>query len=119
MGGVSRRALCAAVAEWLEPRTLLAGTAIPWGAVNDILVDNAHNILFGSSSTGELKRYDLAARTILPSWPVGGNLDGMDITPDGSALYISDRTSGGTVFYRKVDITTGAVTLIPPDGSGE
>src|SRR2546426_2474870 len=102
------------VMEWLGHRKLLATTVISLPAPpRDIVLDNTRNILYASESNGTVARYDVATRSLLPAWAVGGSLNGLDIKSDDSAIYIADGTTvGNQGFFRKVNLTTGAVSSI-------
>lgn len=77
----------------------------------DLIVDPLRNILYLPTSTGKVERYDIATHRLLSPWQVGNSLNGGDITPDSSALYIAENQQGATQgFVRKVNLATGAVT---------
>jgi DNA-binding beta-propeller fold protein YncE len=109
-GGATKGRICAAVAELLEERRLLATVAIPTGASRDLLVDNTHNVLYATTNAG-LQRYDITTGTLLapvvlhsgPSLPYG-----LDITPDDSTIYVADAAD----WLYKVRLSDGAVTQI-------
>src|SRR5882724_7587067 len=100
--------------EWLEQRKLLATTVISLPAApRDIVFDNTRNILYASESNGTIARYNIATHSLLPAWTVGGSLNGLDIKPDDSAIYVADGTTvGNQGFFRKVNLSTGTVSSI-------
>src|SRR5688500_14939223 len=110
-----RAILAAAVIEPLEGRRLLATTIVPLpSAPRDIVFDSSRNILYATTSAGTVARYNVATKTLLPAWTLGGSLNGLDITPDHSAIYVADGTVVGTQgFFKKVVLGTGAVSSIP------
>src|SRR5438132_8781034 len=110
----NRAQLAGAVIEWLERRRLLATTVITLPAApRDVVFDKTHNILYATASNGTLARYDVASKTLLSAWTVGGAPNGLDITSNDSAIYIADGTTVGTQgFFKKVNLATGAVSSI-------
>jgi hypothetical protein len=94
-------------------------TLIPVSDRRDLIVDGGRNQLYLTTSSGTVERYDMTTGTLLTPWKVGNSLNGGDITPDGSALYIAENQQGATQgIVRKVNLTTGAVTnLTTPDAS--
>ena len=65
------------------------------------------------SSDGILVGLDATTDSFLSAWTVGGDLGGIDITPDGSTLIVADRTfdlgtAKGNVV--KIEISTGSIT---------
>ena len=86
------------------------------GAFRELGVDTARHIVYASTSTGTIERYDYVAQTVLPSFKVGNSLNGMDITADGNFAYVAEGVRGATqALVRKVNLTTGAVTNIGYD----
>jgi hypothetical protein len=81
---------------------LLTGTIGPIGAATgpvdfipspnrvDMVSDNAQNILYISSTDGNLLRYNLTSKSFLNPINLGGYLYGMDISPDGNNIVITD-----------------------------
>ena len=56
-------------------------------------------------------RYNVATNQQLPSWSLGGNLLGIDLSPDGKTLAIADSSETGTNnWIHQVDVTTGVDT---------
>src|SRR6185369_6981592 len=107
----ARRKLVLAVAEILESRVLLANTLIPLTGAKDVVFDDTRNILYITTASGKVERLDVANRSLLSPWIVGSTLNGADITPDGSALYVADGTTSATQgFIRRVDLNTGNVS---------
>lgn len=80
----------------------------------DMVFDTQREILYISTSDGNIERYDLKSKMILSPFNVGTYLRGMDITPDFNTIYVTEsQTNGGQGFLHKVDPDTGATTDIP------
>src|SRR5262249_1364204 len=72
------------------------------------------NLLYITTSAGRVERYDVAAQTLLAPWTVGTALNGADITPDASALYVAENQAGGTQgVVHKGNLAAGTVTDMP------
>jgi hypothetical protein len=67
------------------------GVFIPAPNRTDIVHDPIRNLLYITSG-GEVQKYDLKSRRFLASFQLGGNLKGMDLSPDGSTLAVADYT---------------------------
>ncbi len=82
--------------------------------------DVERQLLYISTSDGDVERYNVATQTLLtPFSSVGNILKGSDITPDNQYLYAADFQVGASQgFIRKVDLDTGAVSNIAYDRSG-
>lgn len=66
-------------------------TLIKADSAADILYDDAHDLLYVTNGT-EVMRYQVGAATFLKSIKLGGELMGMDLSPDGSTLAVADYT---------------------------
>ncbi len=98
--------------ELLEDRTV-PSTLIPVTNHRDLVYDPVRGQLDITTSAGSVQRYDVASQTLLAPLAVGTSLNGADITPDGSSLYVTEgqtNTSTGQGLVHKVDLTSGAVT---------
>lgn len=82
--------------------------------VSDQIFNPNDDILYITTTDGDIQRYDTATGTLLtPLSNVGTELTSIDITPDGATLYAGDAVvSSGTGFIRKVDVATGNVTSL-------
>jgi hypothetical protein len=81
-------------------------------------VFSSSGILYISTSGGDIDRYDTNTGKFLTPFTVGGNLLGMDLSPDGSTLAVADTTRTGIDL---VSTSTGAVTPVnftPAFGEG-
>ncbi len=106
--------------ERLEDR-LTPSTLIPVTDRHDLIFDPGRNLLYITTASGLVQRWDVASQQLLPAWNVGADLEGGDITPDGSTLYVTDAVSvtGHLGVLHKVNLSTGAVTDVtyPLDSS--
>ncbi|MEP0869441.1 hypothetical protein NDA01_06480 [Trichocoleus desertorum AS-A10] len=84
---------------------------IPIANHRDLIFDPKRALLYITTDDGDLERYDIATRTLFTPIDVGNSLNGGDITPDSSFLYIAEGLRGATQgFVRKVNLVTGAIT---------
>ena len=93
---------------------LAQGTLIPIPNRRDHVYDHERDILYVSTGTGLIERYDVPNEQLLPPIAVGGSTLGIDITPDARFLYIADQTIYGDNLgrIRKLDLDTGDVAVI-------
>jgi DNA-binding beta-propeller fold protein YncE len=99
--------------ERLEDR-VTPSTLIPVPSRHDLVYDGVRGLLYLTTSTGALVRYDVQAHQLLSPFAVGTNLNGADITPDGQYLYITESQQGATQgFVHKVNLDDGTVTKNP------
>ncbi len=75
--------------------------------------DASREMLFISMSDGTVARYHLPSATLQTPIQVGQVLNGLDLAPDGAALYVTEDTPGNAsaVLY-KVDLDTEVVSSI-------
>lgn len=79
----------------------------------DLVWDPHRNMLYITTASGELERFDAASRVLLEPWPIGDSLLGADITPDGRYLFVAeDMNSNEHPRVLKVNLDTGGVTTI-------
>lgn len=89
---------------------------IPVPDRRDHVFDPSRQLLYITTTSGNVERYDVNAQTLLSSYSAGTSLTGVDITPDNAYLYVGDEEVSETQgFIRKVNLTSGAVTSIPYD----
>jgi hypothetical protein len=73
--------------------------------------DNTNNILYISTSTGVVERYNPATNTFLSPLNVGTDISSIDITPGGGYLLAADTATNndmGTI--ERVNLSTNAIT---------
>src|SRR6185436_14136255 len=63
--------------------------------------------IYSADRDGHLRVYNALTGQLINDWLVGQNLAGIDISPNGSFLVITDRNVAAAY---KVDTATGAVT---------
>jgi hypothetical protein len=100
---------CSAVSRWFRGKVARVFTArrvvllveqlgerivpsklIPVANHRDLVHDATRDQLDITTSAGKVKRFDLASQSLLASLTVGTSLNGADITPDGSTLYVTE-----------------------------
>ncbi|HTS18944.1 MAG TPA: hypothetical protein VMP11_15330 [Verrucomicrobiae bacterium] len=78
------------------------------GVPADIVPDSARGLLY-MTVTNQVQRYDLINGVYLAPLTVGGNLRGIDISPDNNTLVVADSTfSGSSNWVYVVDLPSGA-----------
>src|SRR5713226_6547442 len=100
------------VLEQLEDR-VTPSVLIPVSNRRDLVFDPTRNLLDITTASGQVQRYDVANQTLLSPWSVGTSLNGADITPDGSTLYVAEnQTSGSQGVLHEVNLSIGSVTNV-------
>jgi hypothetical protein len=89
-----------------------ASVLIPISARKDHVFDNAHNLLYISTSDGSIQRYDIATNSLLSPFEVDPGqfrpLAGIDVTRDGKFIYVADTHDTATQFvFHKFNTETG------------
>ncbi|MFN0018150.1 MAG: Ig-like domain-containing protein [Pirellulaceae bacterium] len=88
-------------------------------SVVDHVFDQTRGIEYVSTNDGQILRLDLRSMTFLTPLKVGIQLGGIDVTPDGSAIYVAEQQPGTTQsVIRKVDPDSGEVTNLTFDRVG-
>lgn len=83
------------------------GYFIPAKDRADMVPDTKSNILY-ISAAGSVLRYRLTTKQFLPPLALGGDLRGMDISPDNKTLAVADAAGGnGQILIHLVDLSTG------------
>ncbi|HEX8351514.1 MAG TPA: Ig-like domain-containing protein, partial [Pyrinomonadaceae bacterium] len=91
-----------------QHRAEAAGTLIPAPGRVDMVHDSARDTLYVTSGASVL-RYQLGTNSFLPPFNLGGNLAGLDLSPDGDTLVVADRTrDASNIWVHVVDLRTGA-----------
>ncbi len=92
---------------------------IPIPERRDHIYDPVRDVLYISTTAGNIERWDVASGAALPAIDMGGDLRGIDITDDGNALYVADLTVFlGNASVRKLDLNSLSVSnlVFPVDG---
>ncbi|MGI8978357.1 MAG: dockerin type I domain-containing protein [Pirellulaceae bacterium] len=85
----------------------------------DHVFDPTRGLHYISTNDGQILRLDVRTMEFLPPFDVGIQLGGIDITADGSAIYVAEQEPGTTQsIIRKVDPESGAVTNLTFDRVG-
>ena len=96
--------------EGLERRTLFSSTLVPLPDAVVAVYDPARSLLYVATEGGKLERYDAAAGQLIEPLDLGFPPAAMDIAPNGSALFLTERTdTGGAGAIHRVDLANGAV----------
>src|SRR5258708_31659080 len=99
--------------EQLEDR-LVPSTLIPVTNHRDLVFDPTRRLLYITAGDGTVQQYSVQGHTLLGPLNVGVSLNGADISPDDSALYVSDsQTSAGQGLLHKANLANGAATNLP------
>lgn len=83
----------------------------------DMVQDAERNLLYISTTGGDVLRYDLASKSLLSPFEFSGQPAGIDISPDQDKLAVADTALGGVHI---VDLATGTTQdyLFPQGLSG-
>lgn len=89
-------------------------TLIPVATRRTHVFDASRSLLYITTSTGKVERYNVATQSLLAPFHVSATgLGGCDLTPDAKHLYVCDTVPTSTQgFIRKVDLDTGGVTTL-------
>lgn len=72
----------------------------------DMVFDQPRGVLYITSG-GDVLRYQLATTSFLPPFSLGGNLKGIDLSPEGKYLVVADASSTTTnVWVHVIDLVT-------------
>lgn len=82
------------------------GFFIPASSRVDMVYDDNRHLVYITNGNS-LLRYDLSTASFLSPIQLGGNLSGIDISPDGNTLAVADRSG---VWIHLVDLQTGSYT---------
>lgn len=106
-GAVTLIAAIMVIVCFLPQSVLAAGTFIDAPARIDMVYDDSRDVLYISSNDSVL-RYHIASKSFLSPFVLGGNLKGLDISPDGQTLAVADQSFNATdVWIYLVDLQTG------------
>ena len=102
-------ALSAVLLTGLPPAALAIGPLIDAPGRVDMVYDDARDILYITSGESVL-RYQVNSNSFLPPFELGGNLKGIDLSPDGNTLIVADQTySASEVWVHVVEPDTGLI----------
>jgi DNA-binding beta-propeller fold protein YncE len=80
----------------------------------DHVFDPVNRILYITTAT-TVQRWDAATGTLLAPWTLGGELGGIDVTPDGATILVADRTFNTATdrgLIQRINASDGAVTTL-------
>jgi hypothetical protein len=94
---------------------------IPIPDRKDHVFDPVYQILYITTQSGTVERYDVTTKEFLSPWAIGGTLGGVDVTPNGDTVLVCDRSYDTTTdvgYIHRVDALSGIVTTLefPLDG---
>jgi hypothetical protein len=104
----------AAVAACLFSCQALASTWLIPGADRVDMVHDARRDIVYVSAGPEIRRYHLPSQSYLDPVVLGGNLSGIDLSPDGETLAVADRSGSATnVWIHLVELESLSATVVP------
>jgi hypothetical protein len=90
------------------------GFLIPDTTRRYMVFDFAGHNLYISTSTGLIRAFNLASRSFVRSYNLGGSVNGIDIARDDSFILAAQNTVGPAQgVFQRVNLATGAITNIP------
>jgi hypothetical protein len=93
----------------LEAR-LAPSILIPVTTHRDLVFDPSRELLYITTSSGTIERYDVVNQKLLSDFSVGTSLYGADITPDDNFLYVAENQTTATQgTFHKVNLANGTV----------
>jgi DNA-binding beta-propeller fold protein YncE len=81
----------------------------------DHVFDPVNRILYITTTSGTVERWHADTSTLLTPWTVGGELGGIDVTPDGATVLVADRTFDTTTdrgLIHRINAASGTVTTL-------
>ena len=73
-----------------------------------MVYDTQRQVLYITTSDGDVLRYSMATQSFLTPFDLGGSLCGIDISPDGNTLAVADQDeTASNNWIDVVDLTTG------------
>jgi hypothetical protein len=96
----------------IMPCSAVAQVLIPVTDRRDHVFDNTRSVLYVSTASGDVERYDVASNTLLTPFTVAGtSFNGIDISRDNQFVFVADATQAATQgVFRKFNTDTGART---------
>lgn len=87
-----------------------SGTFVPATQRVDMVHDAARGVLYITNG-GSVLRYHLGTKSFLSPFVLGGNLGGIDLSPDGNLLAVADATrTENQIWIHLVNLQTGTST---------
>lgn len=120
----------APIAPWALPQVIgTGGNAAPrtprsvFFALNgrvDMAHDSKRNLLYVSTSSGEVVRWNMETHAEDGRWTLGGNLGGLDISPDEDTLVVADRMARAVTAPRiyRINLIDESIDTIELPDSG-
>jgi YVTN family beta-propeller protein len=72
--------------------------SVPHSRVNHLALNAAGTLLYASSfTTGSISEIDLATKTVVRIFIVGGEPQGIALSPEGTELFVADESSNGHI----------------------
>lgn len=91
------------------PAALATGTFVDAPGRVDMVYDDARGILYITSG-GSVLRYHVGSNSFLDPFALGGNLKGIDLSPDGNTLVVADQSySASEVWVHVAELDTGLI----------
>jgi hypothetical protein len=90
-------------------------TFIPIPGRKDHVFDPVNQILYTTTHSGTVDRYDVITGNFLSPWTIGGTLGGIDVTPNGDTVLVADQsfdTITDVGYIHRVDVHSGIVTTL-------
>lgn len=83
---------------------------VPNSRANHLTLSPAGTLLYASSfTTGTISEIDLASKSVVRTFVVGGEPQGIAVSPDGTQLYVADESGAGDIeVYDLADATLAA-----------
>lgn len=91
-------------------------TLLPITGGHDLVIDSLRNLLYVTTESGKVQRYDIATDSLLAPWTVGTKLSGADLTLDQGVMYVQEarvNLTEGMIY--KVDLASGGVKKLKYD----
>jgi DNA-binding beta-propeller fold protein YncE len=90
--------------------------SVPHSRVNHLALNTAGTLLYASSfTTGSISEIDLATKTVVRIFIVGGEPQGIALSPDGTELFVADESSNGHI--NVYDLVGDTLETSIPSGS--
>jgi DNA-binding beta-propeller fold protein YncE len=89
---------------------------VPDSRANHLAFNSGGTLLYASSfTTGTISEIDVASRSVARLLIVGGEPQGLALSPDGNALFLADEAGTGTI--KVLDLVRNVVAVSIPSGA--